>query len=486
MFELRCAVLVRERNWRGLEVASRLWADNDPENPIPWHRVTQAAFEQGRYRQALEGYESVLKLAARSARNLAAYGRICLYALELDKAAAALDEAEVLDPHLTDMLAAKGLLLAYRGELEQAESYSRRALDLDPEYAPAYTQLTRLTGGHLSDTEMQTLSRLSSDEARPIENRILAGFALAHGHDAAGDVDAAFSAYQRANVLRRDQSMSEGLVYDRAQSEARTRRLIELFSEPSGFGVTASETTPIFIVGMPRTGTTIVESMLSAHSRVMACGERVAMSQILHAYLATLTVNDDAPPPASALQDWSDYYLQEFPPAPPADHITDKNPLNFEAVGLIARLFPNAVIINMRRNPLETGLSVFRHELTKFLTFADRLEDIGHYYGQYARLAAHWQQLLPDRFITVQYEDFAASFDQAAPALLDACGLAWEDACRTFQKHVPAIATFSAVQAREAVVLRSGKARAYAKHLGPLIDALREADVDLESGQLRV
>ena len=365
MFELRCSVLTKERNWRGLEVASRLWSDSEPENPKPWYRHTQATFEQGRYRQSVEGYEKVLQLAPRSAKNLAAYGRICLYALELDKAATALDEAEVLDPHLSDMLAAKGLLLAYLGRLEEAETYCRRALDLDPEYAPAYTQLTRLTSGRLTDAEMQILSRLSNDESKLTEDRVLAGFALAHGRDAAGDVDAAFSAYAQANSLRRDQSMQEGLIYDPARSEARTRRLIELFPEPSTSEVPASDTVPIFIVGMPRTGTTLVESMLSAHSRVTACGERVAMLQILQGYMATLTVNDDKPPPASGMQEWADYYLQEFPTTAPVDHLTDKNPLNFEAVGLIARLFPNAVIINMRRNPLETGLSVFRHELTK-------------------------------------------------------------------------------------------------------------------------
>lgn len=485
MFELRCAVLTREYNWRGLEVASRLWSDSESENPKPWHCLTQATFEQGRYRQSVASYEKVLQLAPRSAKNLAAFGRICLYALELDKAAAALDEAEVLAPHLTDMLAAKGLLLAYLGRLEEAEKYCRRSLDIDPEYAPAYTQLTRLTSGHLTDSEMQTLSRLSADESKLTENRVFAGFALAHGHDAAGDVDAAFSAYSQANVLRRDQSLAEGLVYDPAQSEARTKRLIELFSESPGSEVAASDTAPIFIVGMPRSGTTLVEGMLSAHSRVLACGERVAMPQILHAYLATLAVNDDRPPPTTALQEWADYYLQEFRPAAPADHITDKNPLNFEAVGLIARLFPNSLIINMRRNPLETGLSVFRHELTKFLTFAHRLEDIGHYYGQYARLADHWQQLFPDRFVTIQYEDFAANFDSAAPALLDACGLAWEDACQSFQKNAPAIATFSAVQAREPVVVRLGKAKVYEKHLGALIEALNAANVDPETGELQ-
>jgi tetratricopeptide (TPR) repeat protein len=484
MFDLRCAVLMRERNWKGLEVASNLWADSDPENPRPWHRLTQATFEQGRYRQSVAAYEKLLKLAPRSAKNLAAFGRICLYALDLDKAASVLDEAEALNPYLTDLLAAKGLLLAYLGRLEEAETYCRRCLDIDPEFAPAYTQLTRLTSGHLSDPEMQTLARVVGDARKPVETRVFAGFALAHGNDAAGDIDEAFACYEQANRLRGDESLAEGLVYDRVRREARTDRLIELFSDSPKSDLVARDSTPIFIVGMPRSGTTLVESTLSAHSRVNAGGERVAMLQILRAYLATLAADNDRPPPATALQEWADYYLNELPPAAPADHITDKNPLNFESVGLIARLFPNAVIINMRRNPVETGLSVFRHELTKFLTFAHRLEDIGHYYGQYARLAAHWQKILPDRFVTIQYEDFAANFDTAAPALLDACGLEWEDACQSFQETAPVIATFSAVQAREPVAVRFGKAKAYEEHLGPLIDALTVANVDLETGEL--
>jgi len=485
MFDLRSSILIKQRHWSGLEMASGQWTVAEPENSTAWHRLTQATFEQGRYRESLAAYDKLLKLVPRSAKNLAAYGRICLYALELDKAISALDEAETLDPNLTDMLAAKGLALAYLGRLDEAEIYCRRCLDIDPEYAPGYTQLTRLTSGKLTESEMQTLARLKDDKSKPFEHRVMSAFALAHGQDAAGEIDAAFSTYDSANALRRDYGKTEGLVYDARQSELRTNRLIELFSENVDGGVPASDATPIFIVGMPRSGTTLAESTLSAHSRVFACGERVAMPQLLHAYMATYSANDDSPVPGEVMQNWARYYLSEFPPAPPADHITDKNPLNFEAVGLIARLFPNAVIINMRRNPLETGLSIFRHELTKFLTFAHRLEDIGHYYGQYTRLSAHWQKLLPERFMTVQYEDFAANFDSAAPALIEACGLEGEDACQTFQENAKVIATFSAVQAREPVVVRFGKAKAYEKHLKPLLDARAAANGDPETGELK-
>ena len=229
MFDLRCAVLTGERNWAGLEVASNLWTANEPESPAAWHRLAQATFEQGRYRQSVAAYDKVLQSGPVNAMKLAAYGRICLHALEFEKAEAALDEAERLDSQLTDMLAAKGLLLTYFGRFGEAEEYCRRCLAVDPDYAPVYTQLVRLTSGRLAKSEMNTLSRLTEDDNKPMENRVIAGFALAHGYDFSGNIDAAFAAYDRANTLRRDHVRAEGLVYDGAQIEARTKRLISLF-----------------------------------------------------------------------------------------------------------------------------------------------------------------------------------------------------------------------------------------------------------------
>jgi len=178
-------------------------------------------------------------------------------------------------------------------------------------------------------------------------------------------------------------------------------------------------------------------------------------------------------------------YGQDLPDLKGRDRITDKNPWNFDAVGLILRLFPGARIVHVRRNPVETGLSIFRNEFPKFQTFTGRLQDIGHYYGECARLMAHWERLAGDRLMTVQYENFAGHFAAAAPALLEYCGLAWEEGCGNFQGQKRAIATLSTVQAREPVSDRSGRAPRYERHLAPLVDALSAAGVDLETGALR-
>jgi tetratricopeptide (TPR) repeat protein len=467
VLELRAAVLAEQRDWTTLDVVTRRWINLDPRNSVAWHSLTQATFEQGLYRQSLAAYERVLEYSGRNAANLAAFGRICLYASEFERAAAALDESERRNPNHVETLAAKGLLLAYRGQFDEALGYCRRCLQLDPSYAPAYTQLTRLTKGRLSAQEIRTLLGLVENKSNPVEDRILAYFALGHGLDAEGRYDDAFDAYAAANALQIEQNRAEGILYDARLAEARTDRIIQQFAEAAEGDLTPEGPTPVFIVGMPRSGTTLVESVLAAHSRLIAGGERPMMPQLLDRYLQLAESGKVTPENVRAL---ARIYLDELPASD--GFVTDKNPLNFESVGLIPILFPNAIVIHIRRDPLETGLSIFRHEFAKFWRFAHRLEDIGHYYGQYVRLVSHWERMFGERLITIQYEEFASEFAPAARELVQKCGLPWEDACEHFQQEAPTIATFSAVQAREPVVVRFGKAQSYAHHLGPIKRAL--------------
>ncbi|NJO13189.1 MAG: sulfotransferase [Gammaproteobacteria bacterium] len=138
----------------------------------------------------------------------------------------------------------------------------------------------------------------------------------------------------------------------------------------------------------------------------------------------------------------------------------------------MARLFPEAVILHVRRDPLETCLSIFRQEFNKHWAFAHRLADIGHYYCYHENLIARWHRELPGRITTVQYEELAGNFETTARRLVETCGLEWEPACLEFQRFERPIATFSSVQAREPVVLAAGRARRYREHLAPLVEAL--------------
>ena len=476
---------IATRNWVTLESHARSLTKTHPNEIVGWYGLSRALFEQGRYRAASQAYQGVLERAGATPDNLTTYARICMHAQDFPAATAALERAETAAPELAEMLAAKGLLLTYFGRLDEAMAYCQRCVEQYPDNVPVYTQLSRLNHGHFSDRQISDLRRLSADEALPVEHRISAAFALADGYDAHNDIERAFATYQRANAMSAGVVGAEAMAYDTQRSEARTQKLTNLTAYDGVAEGRARTPTPIFIVGMPRSGTTLVESILSAHSRVWGGGERGAMQFILGEFLAA---NDGAGArvsPADVTRRWIDGYYAEIAQLAGADHVTDKHPLNFEAVGLIARLFPNAKIIHIRRDPLETGLSIFRHEFTKFWSFAHRLEDIGHFYGQYARMVAHWQRALPDRFVTIQYEDLVADFDAHTRALIAACGLEWEPQCLNFQAAERAISTFSAVQAREPVTLRNGKAVAYRGYLGPLVAALEAADVDLVTGALR-
>src|SRR5262249_41039070 len=149
--------------------------------------------------------------------------------------------------------------------------------------------------------------------------------------------------------------------------------------------------TPIFIIGMPRSGTTLIESILGAHSKVFACGERQEMRSIMQEFASLVPIRGAAGIPEATKELWRDAFLRELPDLGSATAVTDKNPWNFDALGLIFDLFPDARVIHVRRNPVETGLSIFRNEFQKFASFTTRLQSIGHYYGEYARLMAHWE-----------------------------------------------------------------------------------------------
>ena len=484
-YTLESEALIARREWHKLYRNGIAWTAADPKATLGWRTLTRGAMEEGRLNEAVAAFTRFLTLTKPSAADLTVYASLCLQALYVDTALKALDRAGELDPKFPPMLAQRALVLMYLGHFAEAESFCRRCLERKPDFVPAYTTLSRLRRGALDDADLEQLNELARRNDVDPDRQISAIFAIANAHDARGEIDTAFAAYQAAHRLAQDRNRVENRRDDRTRDIARVQSIVELWERLPEIAPQAATPRPIFIVGMPRSGTTLIEAVLGAHSRVFACGDRPAMRRILREW----TGFDQARPEAhqSTLQDWARFYFRELPDdLRGADHITDKHPRNFEAAGLIARILPNAVIVHVRRNPVETCLSVFRQEFDKNWTVAHRLTDIADYYVRYARLMSHWERALPGRFVTIQYEDFVADFPNAAPQLVQACGLEWEPQCLEFQKSPRAIVTFSSVQARSAVVNANGRAQKYEKHLQPLVAALEGAGVDLRSGASKV
>ena len=484
ILRLEAEICERTGDWAGLASTVESWLRTEPDNPLPWRLAATAQWEAGYLAQAMRSFRTFLARGEASASDLATFGRLCLAALAYDEAAHALDEAERLDPECAHMLSAKATLALFEGRFDDAVAFARRAIRADPHDVAAFKVLVQVSGERVAPEDFASLERLAEDPDLPEAARISAAFSVADCLDAAGDVDAAFAACEQANRLALVRAAREGLGYDRDERRRQIDWLIEKFpSAPRAAGVDTGPV-PIFIVGMPRSGTTLVESIVGAHSRVFACGERQAMRSIMQEFAALASGNGAALNYESALPRWRQAFRRELPDLSYFSAVTDKNPWNFDALGLILELFPAARIVHVRRDPVETGLSVFRNDFPKFAAFSHRLDDIGHYYGQYARLMAHWERVLGDRFHTIQYEDLVADIDSGAAALVRFCGLDWEDACRDFAATRRRIGTMSAVQARQPVSGFRGRARRYAGHLAPLVAALRNAGVDVATGAL--
>jgi tetratricopeptide (TPR) repeat protein len=469
-------------DWANLERTTQSWLRTQPQDPLPWMFAAKAQWETGYLTQAMQSYRTFLDHGGKNAMNLATFGRLCLTALAYDEASRALDEAERLDAECGHMLSAKATLSMFRGEFQDALAYARRAIKVDPQDTSAFKVLVQASGGHITQDEYAQLRRLSENGDLRAQERITASFALADCFDAQGNIEDAFASYEHANRLSAQRAQYERLGYDRMERDRQTEQLISIFPAAPETIQTRAQPIPIFIVGMPRSGTTLIESILGAHSKVFACGERQEMRAIMQEFVSLAPKLGMSSVPEITRQRWREAFWRELPDLSGVIAVTDKNPWNFDALGLIFELFPHARVVHVRRDPVETGLSIFRNEFSKFVSFANRLEDIGHYYGEYARLMSHWQDVLRNRFMTIQYEDLLADFAGTLPELLQFCGLEWEEACRNFFTSNRIISTMSTVQARQPHAEFTGRSGRYARYLPPLISALRDARVDLKSG----
>ncbi len=455
----------------------------NPAFTLAWQILCTALIEQGLIRLAEEHFRKVLELDQNNALNFARYAQICLQCFEYSKAREALQKAESINPDLAEVQVSLALLHTYHGDFEQALNCCRRALQVEADNVDAYRQLVNVSRGKLTDDEFNSLLNLSRAGRSNSEQAIDIKFALALVYETRKDYSSAFAAFEKANQLNREQAEKNQQLYNRQAAVEKTRLIKTAFRPEVLTSVLNDvEPCPVFIVGMPRSGTTLVESCLCAHSKIKAGGERPLLPQILNSMLST---NTGTVPDSGVLKQWVQAYLADRPELSSATHFTDKNPLNFEALGLVSILFPNAPVLHIRRNPIDTCFSIFKHKFSRFWPFAHSLNDIAHYYGQYAQLMDYWEQTLGARFMTVQYETLAADFSTMAPQLVAHCNLDWEEACLDFQNKQNPVSTLSAVQIRDKVAVKNTASLHYKEYLIPLQSALRAEGVDLETGALK-
>jgi hypothetical protein len=373
--------------------------------------------------------------------------------------------------------------LKERGRMAEARSAVEEAIRLSPKDASYYDNLAAMRSFSAGDCYVTALEKLAAEAASlGAVNRMHLHFALAKVHEQLGNPEGAFRQLLAANTLKRQQ-----VAYDEAATLGlmdRTRQVLtrDFISAREGAG--ARSAVPVFVVGMPRSGTTLIEQILASHPQISGAGELTLFEQtaggIGHATPRSLRFPDFVPGMAAdQFRELGALYLEKLlPRAPGTARIVDKMPANFLHVGLIHLALPDAVIIHAIRDPVDTCVSCFSVHFTKGQLHTYDLAELGRYYRHYQALMAHWHSVLPPGCITdVRYEDLVDDLEGVARRIVARCGLAWDPRCLDFHRNERPVRTASATQVRQPIYRSSvGRWRRYQNFLGPLFAALSPAD----------
>ncbi len=428
----------------------------------------------GRHDQALTHFQSALALAPDHA-GAHGYASISLEALNHPDAALFHAERSVeIDPNSPEAQFALGQISVIHGRMAPARAALRRAMQLAPS-APLYYRAFGEWFGFGDDAAaLERLRTLAQGaDAHPDADRLHLYFALHKALEDEGRWADGFRYLIQANEIQRRRT-----PYDEADAlglMARVRAAFgpEHLTELGGSGEPCRK--PIFIVGMPRSGTTLVEQVLAAHPDVAAGGELSILGEVVTAETGASSDALDA----VRLQRMGRRYLDLVTTiAPDAQRFTDKMPGNFVLIGMIRLMLPQASIIHVRRDPLDTCLSCFSKLFTRGQPFANDLGELGRYYRSYRALMAHWRRVLPaGAMLEIDYEDLVSDFQPQAARILDHCGLDWSPQCLAFDKANRPVRTASAAQVRKPIYRTSvGRGRRYGELLQPLLDALGDLE----------
>ena len=403
-----------------------------------------------------------------------------------DKAGAkeAYQRAVDIDANHTEAQNNLGAILSEEGDLDGARACFNAAIEARPGFIDPHFNLSTLKTYEPGDAQAHLLEGLVGDVAALAPaSQARYWFAVGKARADLGDRARAFAAYREGNRLARAQ-----IDYDEARAERTAVAVTEVLSKDFfdarsvQISRAGADETPVFIVGMPRAGTTLVEQILASHPAVYGAGELHDMSEVVRTAMqraggtypgGLVGLN------AAGFADMGADYLAKLRAQDPrAQRITDKMPANFFYVGLIHLILPGARIVHVRRDAMDTCWSNYTRHFKQTMEFAYELEELGRYHNRYRRLMAHWHEVLPEAAILdIDYEAVIEDLEGQARRLVDHIGLDWHPSCLAFHENKRHVATASIAQVRQPIYQSSvGRWRAYEAELAPLRAALGETD----------
>lgn len=426
--------------------------------------------------QAIRLYRRVLELNPKAPFALYNLAKALSEDNAFDDALALYEQTIVVDPLHYQARFNMGVLLEQKGRFREAMLQYRTVQQIRPKHV---SSLANLIAMHDYQPDIKTVARakeMAVESSASVEDRIKLHRGIGKNFDRGGDYDRAFRHFQRSKALAR----TRVAPFDIARVSDNFERLISafsaaVFSPESPRGDPSAR--PVFIVGMPRSGTTLTEQILASHPAVFGAGEIGEIPKIVKS-LRPEYPESVASMNAAALQTLADQYLDVLQKlgGETAVRITDKMPINTLHLGMIAKLLPAAHVVYVRRDPLDIAISSLM-ELFEFeQDFTTDLGHFGHYFLEHERLMNHWRKTLPLAIHEVRYEDLIANPEAASRALVDFCGLDWDPRCLNFWNAERTIRTPSRWQARQPIYQTSvGRWYHYADHMQPLIQVLEAA-----------
>jgi tetratricopeptide (TPR) repeat protein len=370
-------------------------------------------------------------------------------------------------PRSLDALVGMGQITGIEGDFSQAEGFYKRALEIDPNMVSALSNLAGLRRMTLADSGwLERVKELAGDSTDPVNEANLR-YAMGKYYDDVGQFDAAFASYQRANELMKTLARN----YQRDAHESFVDDLIGVYTRDliaAVKGVVSDSMLPVFVVGMPRSGTSLVEQIIASHPAACGAGELTFWTRALREHEAMARQGLLPEPVRRKLAEEYQRQLRDY--SADAQRIVDKAPANSEYLGVIHSVFPNARIIHMRRDPIDTCLSCYFQQFSAALSYTLDLADLAHYYRQFHRIMAHWHAVLPPgTILDVPYEQLVADQEGWTRKILQFVGLEWHERCLNFQSTHRTVATASAWQVRQKIYRGSVERwRNYSKFIGPL------------------
>ncbi len=454
----------------------------EPQNIAARIDYVQVLRKRQRFEQALVEARNLLDVNPNNPQLQSIYAVVKMQAGDFEEALRYFNRVLDQAPGDAATLVSKGHALKTRGDFDAAVACYRDAYANKPDHGEAFYSLSNLKTYRFTLDEFERMQSLEQNQQMSGSDRVFLYFALAKGYEDQGSFEQAFRFYQAGNQLKRSQSRYDAQQMHEDLSAQASVCSKALFESHRGAGCDAPD--PIFIVGLPRAGSTLLEQILSSHSQVDGTLELPNILSLSHRLRRAGRTQADQPGYPEILEHLTPEQLREFGEAfirdtkihrQGAPFFIDKMPNNFRHIGLIKLILPNAKIIDARRDALACCFSGFKQLFAEGQEFSYDLEDIGRYYRDYVALMAHWDEVLPGQVLRVQHEEVVEDLEGQVRRLLMHCGLPFEPACLRYYETERNVRTPSSEQVRQPIFRDSIEQwRHFEAWLQPLKDTLGE------------